>query len=70
MDPTYDSDASEEGPDDGDDLSVRYSCTTLCTYSIVFEEPQVECNMSLFAEHYCMPMHTNVPLLPDKAFDI
>jgi hypothetical protein len=28
-DSAYDSDASDEGGDDGDELSVRYSCTML-----------------------------------------
>jgi hypothetical protein len=30
MDSAYDSDASDEGADDGDELSVRYSCTMFC----------------------------------------
>lgn len=29
MDSAYGSDASDEGADDGDDLSVRYSCTVI-----------------------------------------
>jgi hypothetical protein len=33
MDSAYDSDASDEGADDGDELSVRYSCTMLCAAS-------------------------------------
>ena len=42
MDPAYDSDASDEGDDDGDDLSVRQMPMT-CATSKDFEDPQIEC---------------------------